>query len=353
MKVRRCRQDDLQALKAIFAKVYPRNSLLQDDFFLDWQFHSHPWNVDQHYTIFLLVNNSDAIRGFFGYVVTRYIIDEKSFGGCEPVLWWTASENSFYGLALFEAVTNEKPVQVFLDCSKQSLALFNKMKIPSIEIPRLIGIIDSEGVHNLFPDVELKYLEDCQQKMLDAVGNINSSNASKSDNFDGTDASALINNPKIRFHLDYSPDYLKWRYQSMPLHIYQIIRAGKDDFMVYRSEPVLNSDVTVIRIVEWCVQPNNLKAVLAELISNAYKEKAILFDFFCTSREITSQLSKYGGFGFQKNAGMSQVSRWFRPVNAAPPMVIAAKITDVSGNAFSDFSSMYLTTGNSDADRMK
>ena len=353
MKVRRCRQDDLQALKAIFATVYPQNSLLQDDYFFDWQFYSHPWNVEQQYTFFLLVNNNGAIKGFYGYVIARYIIDGKLVSGCEPALWWTSDKNSFYGLALFEAIANEQSVLVFLDCSKQSQGLFSKMKIPMIEIPRLIGIIDGKEVHKLFPEVGLEYLERCQKKLVDATANIDVASARQSDSFDNTDSSAIINNPEIRFHLDYTPEYLEWRYQKIPLHRYRIIRVGVNDFMVYRSEPIFNSDATVIRIVEWSVKPNNFKTVLAKLIDSAYKERAMLIDFSCTSSEINEQFLKYGGFQYQKEGEMFKISRWFRPINSSPPMVIAAKITDISSNTVIKFSSMYLTTGNGDADRMK
>jgi hypothetical protein len=350
MKIRRCHREDLEALKVIFAKVYPRNLLLQDNRYLEWQFRKHPWNDENQYTLFVLEDKDSTIQGFYGYVCAKYVVDGGTYQGCEPAIWWTSSKAGFYGLALFQAVTKNQKISIFMDCSAQSLAVFDKLEIPSTKLQRVIGILNAEKVLKLFSVTDRDILVSNERKLAAAVKSVHSDEIRTTHNFAKSNTSALAKFADIRGHIAYSPEYLQWRYGDIPYHNYQCICTDEGDFAVYRIEPIMDSGANILRIVEWCVRPSNGKAVLANFRKAALSMGAVLMDFFCSNTTLSTWFIHDGGFAPQNAAGMEGVTRWVNPVNAAPPIVAAIdadKATSIGLHYW------YLTTGNGDADRFK
>ena len=236
MEIRHCQRSDLNALKALFQQVYPSNLLLQDDAFLEWQFRDHPWNDNGEFSLLLAIDESNGIKGTYGYVPARYWVDGVSMEGCEPALWWTAPSYGVCGLALYDRVVQRQSVQVYMDCNKKSLAVFSRLGIPFLSLPRLVGILDAGEVHRLFPDTDPNVLSRCQLAL--ERPSIEIAVAELTGVLDGANGSAL-RTYNIRGHLDFSAEYLNWRYREIPGHDYKIVRTGANDFAVFRIEPTI------------------------------------------------------------------------------------------------------------------
>jgi hypothetical protein len=154
-------------------------------------------------------------------------------------------------------------------------------------------------------------------------------------------------------HIGYAKrtgQYLNWRYFDIPRHNYRAVQIA-DQFAVFRIEPIMGSDVSVIRILEWTFDATRAPGAMAGILGVAGKQKSILLDFHCSCEPIGQVIEAFG-FVRQK-ATVKPMPDLFRPTNNSGGIAIAIDLPPHRTARHINLPNWYITAGDSDVDRIK
>jgi hypothetical protein len=144
--------------------------------------------------------------------------------------------------------------------------------------------------------------------------------------------------------------YLNWRYFDVPKHKYQAIKIA-DQFAIFRIEPIMGAEVSVVRILEWTFAADNGPSALAWIIRASESQRPILMDFYCSCESIGRSIEQ---FGFVRQCTTSKpMPDLFRPTNYSDGIAVAIDLPPHRTARQIDFRNWYITAGDSDVDRVK
>lgn len=353
MNIKQCEENDFAPLKEVFKKIYPSNRLLQNKNYFDWQFRDHPWNEDDGYTMWILWDNRE-IAGFYGWVPLEIVYKGSVRIGCEPACWWAEKRSKSGGLKLLNRVMNNYSIRLYHDCSEDSVRIFDTYGMPLFPVPRWLYVLNAEQVSSVFGIGEIACFQTVGETQLSRDNNAADYHISRLESFEDEEKMTFDACLKIKNHLHYTGEYLRWRYVAIPFHDYRIITSGeKGEYGVYRFEKIRGSDYSIIRILEWSFGYDTGWRAVRFLKDEGTNKNAILMDFFCSSEAIGQTLQSYG---FISNTvfPFSALPRLFQPIYFPYRDLITCVDTPPYRNREAiDFGEWYITKGNSDADRNK
>jgi len=349
MVVEPCTTQALPELFEKFADWYRFNPRLRERNFFDWQFKNAPTRLsDDEYDFLILRNDQGAITGCLGFAGFEFKCDGRLQTGAWTHNWY-AQEQREGGLALllrfFEIVDN----RFMLRFNRNAARVFALLKIPMrAAVPRWWAVTDVNIATDLFrPDAEQRA---AFARSADAMAQAEAAG----------DVTAVTRfNPADEFTLAHLGDgirlprrtggYLNWRYFDIPRHRYRAIRS-EQGFAVYRVEAVMGTDHNVLRILEWTFGKESDSA-LALIRSETAAEKPLFLDFSCTCPRAARALEKSG---FVRDGETTKpLPDLFRPLNYSGGYALGIDLPPHRTTRAVDFASWYITTGDSDVDRVK
>jgi len=349
--IRRCQNRDLPTLFKLFKIIYPSNPRLQELDFFDWQYKSNPFKKNDEYS-FIIHSSRGDIKGFIGYVPVQFHYKK----GIEEGVWiqnWHSESGGFTGLKLLRKIMGEYDYRFMIGTTQKSNSIYETLNIPILKaIPRWIAIIEPAICIDLF---KISYKAD--QKVMTRMQDLSIEQENIEGMFHSTgflpEEEFFINQWKqVSSYIRRTGKYLNWRYFDIPRHTYRCIRYDQEQFLIYRIEPIMHHQETVIRILEWNITARTAKKALAYLIREGKKAGSILIDFHCTANEVGKELTQCGFFSDQVLS--TSIPSLFRPIYYKDQGISAAIDFPPHRRSKSfDFNEWYITKGDGDIDRVK
>jgi hypothetical protein len=345
-----CRSSDLPELFELFGQWYKFNPRMREREFFDWQFRDTPQRLsDAEYDFLVLRADDGRIVGCLGFVGFEFW-----HGGQIKVGGWThnwyAEGQAGGGLDLLMRFMALVDHRFLVRLSDKSQEVSKLLKIPLLPaIPRWWAAIDALQVAKLFG------LNDPSDQAI-AIRS--------ADLFRRNDAPVAARrvgrlDPEVEFCLDggrktsgvrRTGRYLNWRYVDIPKHDYRVIRTDRG-LGVYRVETVMGTEATVIRLLEWTFDTEETAGALATVMAGAAGRNPILVDFHCTCRAIGRQLEPFGFIS--KEASTATMPDLFRPIYRSGGYAVGLDLPPHRIERNVDWDEWYITTGDSDIDRIK
>lgn len=216
---------------------------------------------------------------------------------------------------------------------------------------RWLGIIDPEQTISLF---RLDHKQDLQIIRHSSVACQNHSTGTEIFvcNRFADDAEFRFDHiPPVTNYIRRTGAYLNWRYFDIPRHNYRGLYAKTGQFAVYRIETITGQNAAVLRLLEWSFTTDLATQAMGRLLQDARRQNVILMDFFCTAPAVGRELENLGFF--PNTALTTPLPYLFRPICQAEPISVAIDLPPHGQLRNLDFSTWYITKGDSDIDRIK
>lgn len=346
-----CTERDLPELMERFAEWYRYNPRLQDRAYFDWQFRDAPTRLaNAEYDFLILRNGAEEISGCLGFAGFEFRVgDEVQIGG-----WthnWMAPQQGDAGLALLWRFMELVDNRFLLRLNEKSGAVVKLLRVPLLAaMPRWWAAIDPERVATHFnidhPD-DRRCLTQSSQAFHRALGK---GEVHRLDRFAAED----------EFHLDHlggatglarrNGRYLNWRYRDIPNHNYQFVRT-ENGVGVYRVEPVMGTDISVIHLLEWTFDYREAQGVLATLLADEAAHNPVLIDFHTTFAPLGDVLRRCGFV--PQSMTVTPMPDLFRPTFHSGGYAVAIDLPPHRQARSLAFGEWYITAGDSDIDRVK
>ena len=348
--IRRCSAEDIPQLQHLFATVYRSNPRLQERDYVDWQFRDNPYNRTEDYTLFCSWEGS-SINGFVGYTPVQFQHEDRTFDGCWIEKWY--AEAGTVGIELLGRVMSLYDHRFMSGVSADAVRVYEQYRIPILsEMPRSVGIIDHAKFAARF---EIQANDSLERMLAGSIvlnGLVDVTGIQHLDRFD----------PNAEFRFDRwsavkgcgrrTGAYLNWRYFQIPRHNYRAISGEGGQFAVYRIETIKGFEESVIRILEWNFSGVWAERAIGAILQAGRRSGAIMVDFFCTAREILKDMER---LGFIPDSLFKEptIPYLFRPLFRADSIRVAIDIPSHRKTRDGAFDSWYITSGDSDIDRIK
>jgi hypothetical protein len=345
-----CREADLPELFTLFADWYKFNPRMRERDYFAWQFRDTPFRLSSgDYDFLVLRNPAGRFVGGLGMVGFEFRLEDRiEIGG-----WthnWHSEDKASGGLDLLGRFMELVDNRFLLRLNETSGHIVRLLRIPFLQaIPRWWAAIDPERAAELFgmtgEDREILR----RSSALLQRANVDTA-VRRVPKIDPEAEFQFAHRQGIFGHVRRTGRYINWRYVDIPKHDYKLIRTERG-LGVYRVETIMGSDVSSIRLLEWTFAPEETAGALATIIAEAAPRSPILIDFHCTNRAVGSSLAP---FGFMA-AGATQAAMpdLFRPTNHSGGYAVAIDLPPHRTHRVLEFDSWYITTGDSDIDRVK
>jgi hypothetical protein len=345
-----CREDDLNELFARFADWYRYNPRLQERAYFDWQFRDAPNRLaDAGYDYLLLRDTAGAITGCLGFTGFEFRIDDEiRLGG-----WthnWMAPNQGEAGLALLWRFMQLVDNRFLLRLNDKSASVTKLLRVPMLAaMPRWWAAIDAERVAALFKFGDA----DDRDRLAGSAATLERAasgpEAERLQRFAPEEEFDLRSLGAIGFARR-TGRYLNWRYRDIPNHNYRFLRRGPG-FAVYRVEPVMHTNVSVVRLLEWGFGRAETGGALATILADAAAENPVLIDFQGTFAATGAVLAEAGFV--PQDATAAPMPDLFRPTFNSGGYAVAIDLPPHRQQRTVDFDRWYITSGDSDIDRVK
>jgi hypothetical protein len=348
--IRRCSAEDIPQLQKLFATVYRSNPRLQERDYVDWQFRDNPYNQTEDYALFCSWDDS-SINGFVGYTPVQFQHEGRTFDGCWIEKWY--AETGTVGIELLGRVMSLYDNRFMSGVSTDAVRVYKQYRIPILnEMPRGVGIIDHAKCAARF---EIQN-HDSLERMLVGSTVLNEmaddTGIQHLDRFDPDAEFRFDRWSSVKGYGSRTGTYLNWRYFHIPRHNYVALVGVGGQFAVYRIETIKGLEESVIRILEWNFSGVWAERAIAAILQAGRRSGAIMVDFFCTAREVLKDMERLGfipGSLFKEPS----IPYLFRPLFRADGISVAIDIPPHRKTRDGAFDSWYLTSGDSDIDRIK
>jgi len=343
-----CTARDLPELFSRFADWYRFNPRMRERDYFDWQFKSAPKRLADAEYDFLILRESGEIRGCLGFTGFEFELgDRLATGG-----WthnWYAHDQRDGGLALLlrfmELVDNRFSIRF----NENTARVFSLLKVPMVPaLPRWWAAIDADACTTLFQFDQRDTAE--VRRSSGMLHKLVSEPCEAIVRFDPASDFSLAHYGSRIGYAKRTGHYLNWRYFDIPRHNYRGIKIA-DQFAVFRVEPVMDSDFSVIRILEWTFDVTRAPSAVASIVGMTEKQRPILLDFHCSCELIGQAIE---AFGFVRQTTTTKpMPDLFRPTNNSGGIAIAIDLPPHRTARHINFSNWYITAGDSDVDRIK
>jgi hypothetical protein len=347
--LRKCQEKDISRLVEIFKVAYKFNPRMQERDYFDWQFKSSPFNNEDDYT-FWIIENDREIKSFIGYIPLQFRFNKDIYSGCYTANWFSLSKDASAIMLLNKLIADFDNVFIF-GLTNTARQIYDLYRIPVLkEVPRWIAVIDVEKVNSLFKISDTdgfgRRIKDCSQLLSGSADGIY-----YCDRFSAEEEFLFEHWESINGYCRRTGNYLNWRYLDIPRHNYKMIRDNNGQFGVYRIERIMESDESIIRILEWSFKGDNAKKAMSLIMQDGMKQGAIIADFFCTSYEIGSELEHI--CFFKENVSDSPIPYLYRPVHFTEGLKVAIDMPPHRKKKDLNFNEWYISKGDGDIDRIK
>jgi len=225
------------------------------------------------------------------------------------------------------------------------------LRIPILPtLPRFWAAIDADRVAELFALSDSADRAILQRSSESFWRNMAAPAAKRVSRLDSEDEFLFEHLGGVSNYVRRSGRYLNWRYIDIPKHAYRIVRTDKS-VGVYRIETVMGAEASVIRILEWTFGPEEAAGALTTVMAEAASHEPVLVDFHCTYRTLGSLLAPFGFV--PQSATKISMPDLFRPTYRSGGYAIAIDLPPHRTTRTINFDSWYITTGDSDIDRVK
>ncbi len=344
---------DIDELFELFQRVYASNPRMIERDFFEWQFSRAP-GTDRYGPItFLVQRSAGKIVGCLGFVPVEFRLRGESVWGAWSQNWYSG-DDSGGGLGLLTEFFRRVDNRYALAMSARSEQIYRAYRIPILgRLPRWWAAIDSEAVIDLCGFTEptdqgvIRDSATAVARWTEGTCNTVSSVTRFADGWDFHPDQVW---PPVSHYARRSGAYLNWRYFDVPRHRYQAF-SDRDQLAVFRIEPIMHSDCTVIRILEWTFCGADAGGVLRLIKAHATTGRPVLIDFHCTASCIGNSLGTHG-FVPQERTQMPMPDL-FRPLKYSGGYSIAIDLPPHRTQRRLDFQEWYVTGGEADIDRIK
>jgi len=345
-----CCSADLTELFSLFAQWFKFNPRMQEKEFFDWQFRDTPLRLnDGEYDFFVLRRADGRIDGCLGFGGFEFWNGKKIEAGGWTHNWHSESRTGG-GLDLLLRFMGLVDNRFLLRLNEKSRSICDLLEIPVLEaLPRWWAVVDSDQV------VEVLGMRDTADRaILTRSANLLMKNcapplARRVERLDPDDE-FRINTYGATNGVRRTGRYLNWRYVEIPKHDYRLLRTD-EGLGVYRVVPIMGTDLSVIRLVEWTFAVDETAGALAGVIAESAGHKPILIDFHCTCSAVASGLEKLGFVS--QEATKAQMPDLFRPTFFSGGYAVAVDLPPHRKKRSVDWDNWYITIGDSDIDRAK
>lgn len=344
MKIIEYKPEYFACLKNLFCKIYQNNPRLQESDYFEWQFGSSP-NAKNNYCFFFTLGENNEIKSFIGYEPIVLSYENNKYNACFIQNWYSISKDAS-GVMLLMQIVNKFDICFMLDITPEAENIYRKMKWKimdefkyCIAVMDATLIIDVLNLENVTDQNKARESESLLRKLSLGGGNVELANCSElnSLDFSSTDSNGLVKDEA----------WLIWRYSQIPRHNYQVLYL-KNDFVIFRTETIkgIISKVKVLHILEWKIESGH-GSFMKSLLEICARDNIIMMDFVCSNQKFVEKLEEYGFIDSEKLT--VPIPRLFRPICIKDGIKWA--VTSKYENM--DYSSILLTKGNSDLDRIK
>ena len=345
-----CTTSDLPELFDRFAEWYRYNPRLTERDYFDWQYRNTPWRRSPDGYDLLLLREGGRIVGSLGYVAFELRQGDVVSEAAWPLTWYCESGRGG-GLRLFGRyfeMFDNRLITRFSDVTGEILAAF---RIPYLQsMPRWWAAVDGRRVGSVcgLDEPGDREVLAGSQAALGRIGR--GAWFDFVDRLDDDEEFGWSHLPGVVNGCRRSGRYLNWRYFAIPRHNYRMMRSDRA-FAVYRVEPIMHHDGSVVRIVEWTFGDRDGEAALATLLADTAAQDPILIDFHATARCIGRSLEP---LGFVPQAATRKpMPDLFRPLNHSGGYQAAVDLPPHRTKRTVDFDTWYITLGDSDVERVK
>ena len=342
---------DLPELFTLFAETYRFNPRLREKDYFDWQYRDTPVRLgDGAYDFLVTRDDHGRIIGHLGVVGF-----ELSSGGRQTIAgWaenWSAKGQGKAGMALFTRFLELADNRLQIRTSDIAWEIARLSRIPRLPaIPRWCAVTDAERAADLFgplSQADHALLAQSQRRVtaLPAATGILAV-----DRFDSADDFGCGQDVGVAFHARRNGGFLNWRYVDIPRHDYQAVRSERA-VGVYRVERIMDTDIDVLRLLEWTFGADETPRALAAILGRLHPASPLLIDFHCTCRPLAEPLLRCGFFPAETVE--TPLPDLFRPRHRSGGYRVAIDLPPHRVARHIDFDQWYITLGDSDTDRKK
>jgi hypothetical protein len=346
-----CGERDLPELMARFAEWYRYNPRLQERTYFDWQFRDTPTRLaDAEYDFLVLRNDAGEIAGCLGFCGFEFRLgSEIRVGG-----WthnWMAPNQGNAGLQLLWRFMKLVDNRVLLRLNEKSGGIVKLLQVPMLSaMPRWWAVIDANlaAAHFDIPEADdRRRLAESAQLFHRAIGG---GELQRAHRFADEEEFGLDHLGVVAGLARRTGRYLNWRYRDIPAHNYRLLRSGRA-FGAYRIEPVMGAEISVIRLLEWTFDHHETGRALATVLADAAPYNPVLIDFHTTFAPLGAVLQQAGFL--PQTATAMPMPDLFRPTFHSGGYPVAIDLPPHRLRRSVPFDQWYITSGDSDIDRVK
>jgi hypothetical protein len=336
---------------ARFTDWYRYNPRLQERAYFDWQFRNAPTRLaDAEYDYLILRNSGGEITGCLGFCGFEFRLGTEIRTGGWTHNWMAPSQGDA-GLLLLWRFMDLVDNRFLLRLNETSGGIAKLLKVPMLPaIPRWWAAIDAElaaATFKIAGAADRHLLADSAQAFRRAVGG---RELPQPDRFAAEEEFGVEHLGEVAGLARRTGRYLNWRYRDIPAHNYRFLRSERA-FGVYRIEPVMGTNVAVIRLLEWTFDRQEIAPALATVLAEAGPHNPVLIDFHTTFGPLGAVLQE-AGFVHQ-SATTTPMPDLFRPTFHSGGYAVAIDLPPHRRRRSVPFHQWYITSGDSDIDRVK
>lgn len=350
ISLRQARTDDIDQLIPLFRNVYRYNPRLTEPDYLDWQFRGGAFAQHHDYHLWL-AEQEGQIVAFLGYVPVEFYHHGQLLKGCWPQNW-AAPGQKLAGFAVLSKLMESFDNLFYVGLTNDTMNIFQRLQVPMQRcMPRWLSILDATKTASLFGISRQQDMEIIGRSSLKCRNQPAGPDISCCTRF-ADDADFRFDHiPAVKSYSRRTGPYLNWRYFDIPRHNYRGLYAKNGQFAVYRIETITGHEAAALRILEWSFAGNLAAAAMGWLLQDAHRQGVIMMDFFCTAPAVGRELENLGFFS--QSELKTPIPYLFRPVCQADGISVAVDLPPHRQPRNLDFSTWYITKGDSDIDRIK
>lgn len=345
---------DLPELFALFAQWYPGNPRFQEKDYFDWQYRDAPIRVsDSAYDCLVLRQDDGRITGCLGVSGCAFQVDDQPLIGAFAQNWYAKNQRGG-GLMLFNRFLELTDHRFLIRMAAASIGIASAYRMPVLPaLPRFWAVLDAAaladapfGVNGAADRAVLARSAAALAEARTATARFPIATRLDPDHEFGLAGREW----QVAGHIRRTGRYLNWRYLDIPRHNYALIHSDTG-FAAYLVEPVMHTEVSVIRLLDWTFSADETAAALASILIQTETNRPVLIDFHCSHREIAATLAPFG-FVPQQATTMAMPDL-FRPTNHTVGCAVAVDLPPHRTLRSLDFEHWYLTLGDGDAHRVR
>mgnify|MGYP001177127500 CR=1 FL=1 len=296
------KKSHFNSLKDLYDKHWRPNYVAMRPDFFEWQYRQNPYLPTHLEEGSVMAIDDGEVIGFLGLIPVQFRVGSTVVNGVYPSNWITHPRVRGRGIGhyLMAKVLNEWPIIAGTSLTRDAWTTYLRLGFRYVnKLSRWIIVLDPDETAKLLPEND-----DTKNVLRRRSISLNGTN----------DLYFVHDNPFVETADDLwerlaeelpiasvrTAKYLNWRYHNHPDFKYNAIVVGRPDcwegLAVVRKEQVKNSDINVLRIVEFMALPN-VQEVLGLSVINYAKDTSCAFvDAFGLSERPVRGLLKTGAF---------------------------------------------------------